>query len=158
MLTLDMRSFRAVLLQSRWPVLLALALFLGGTNYCVAVAIAGPGARLACGMNASGSSEVPACHMAMASKTGAVPPCHAARSAPVKKAATGPMPCCITLAPSASVPEAKPAMDVAVTLPPAIAVAAVPVTPWREAPLELDTGPPAAHSAAPLSSRAPPLA
>jgi len=155
-----MRSFRAAILDRRWPVLLALGLFLGGTNYCVAVAIAGPGARLACGMNMNASAAVPACHAALVTKSQALPPCHAhaAKASPAKARPAAPMPCCITLAPSASSPDAKPAAEIVAPLPAGLEIIATPLAPWREAPLELDTGPPSRLAGSPLSSRAPPLA
>lgn len=151
-----MRSFRNALLASRWPLFAALAIFLGGTNYCVAVAIAGPGSRLSCGMSAATAA-------ASESSADALPPCHrhaaknSSKTSPSKNTARGPMPCCITLAPSAAPPEAKPAMEVAVVLPVAVELALAPLATWTPAPLELDTGPPEALHAGSLSSRAPPL-
>lgn len=157
MLRCDMRSFRTALLKNRWPVRLVLAIFLGGTNYCVAVAIAGPGAGLACGMNAMASASSEASAQSL-------PPCHAHAAkapsqAPSKNSPKrGPMPCCITLAPSSAPPDAKPAVEMARVLPPGFELAVMPLAPWTQAPIELDTGPPERPQAGSLSSRAPPLA
>lgn len=153
MLPTDMRHFRATLRRHRTYASLVLALFLGGTNYCVAVAIAGPDSRLACGMMAAAKSPdanaaVPSCHA----------PAGAAASDPAAQPVTGPMPCCITLAPSASAPDAKPTFEIAEALPSAAGLLEAPLPAWREAPEELDTGPPERLAPSSLSSRAPPLA
>jgi hypothetical protein len=88
----------------------------------------------------------------------APPPCHGhagkPRSEPAKR---GPMPCCITLALSSAAPDAKPAVEVTLALPPGIELAPAPVSEWSETPEILDTGPPAAPAAT-HASRAPPLA
>lgn len=145
-----MRSFRAALRSHRWSVPLALAIFVGGTNYCVAAAIAGPAGRLACGMtSAAGTSaadaSAPACHG------------HPSKAPSGRAAQRGPMPCCITLAPAAASPDAKPATETVLVLPPAIAPAPAPVAAWSEAPVVLDTGPPEPPGPGTHSTRAPPL-
>ena len=154
-----MRSIRFAL-KRPWPVALALAMFLAGTNYCLAAALAGPHSRLACAMQASlapasESAPAPACHAAP-------PPCHAggAQRSNAPASRTGVAPCCITLAPAAKALESAPATDGA----PIAVLASATLAPATEAPRSfsaappLDTGPPSAPEASPASPRAPPLA
>uniref|UniRef100_A0A832MMZ7 DUF2946 domain-containing protein n=1 Tax=Eiseniibacteriota bacterium TaxID=2212470 RepID=A0A832MMZ7_UNCEI len=159
-------------LRAPWAAALALALFLGGTNYCLLGAFAGPGSGIGCGMlsgaaaAAAEAPAAPACHAAPAAP--AVPACHAAPApdgadgAPAPAPASrGTLPCCIALAPALAPDGAALSAPDAV-----IAVLADAVAPVLEAPVARahaherppETGPPARPSRTPLPARAPPSA
>jgi hypothetical protein len=146
-------SLLAGLRRVRAPgALVALALFLLGTNFCLV------GMTLA----AAAPSKVPACHAKAASRSSASH-CGATAtgedSAPSRRA-----PCCEALAPvtPAEAPKAPPASVLHLLFhfaAPATPLARPSVVAVRldVAPLA-DESPPADHAHAPLSSRAPPLA
>jgi hypothetical protein len=159
MLSGDMRSIRFAL-RRPWPVALLLAVFLAGTNYCLAAALAGPHSRLACAMQAtlapaSASAPVPACHAALP-----LCPACATKSSHAPASRTGVAQCCITLAPVAKALDATPALDGA----PIAVFASAMAAPAPDAPRDFgaapifDTGPPSGPEASPASPRAPPLA
>lgn len=141
----------------------ALALFLTGTHWCmVGVVASGFGARISC--MAPARAESGSCHATPASTHCAQAAAAAGRTEPLGPAAppaTGTPPCCVALAPvlSASVVEftvdaAAPALSVALSIEAAAPVLAS----WHGYRVTCDAGPPALHTRAPLSARAPPLA
>ena len=98
----------------------------------------------------SSAAALPACH-ARAEKSASHSP---SRNSPAR----GPMSCCITLAPSATPPDAKPAVEMVLMPLAGFELAVLPLAPWTQVPIELDTGPPGLHDSGSLSPRAPPLA
>ena len=142
---------------------LALALYLAGTNYCLVGGIAsGFGASIPCMAPAkavAGSCHGAATesHCAQAAANGAS---GASRegSAPLR---TQPLPCCLALAPVLATPGVEiPASAITLALPasPESDDAAPVLVSWHGYRVTRDAGPPAPHSPAPQSPRAPPLA
>ena len=139
---------------------LALAVFLAGTHWCmVGVVASGFGARISC--MAMAKTEAGSCHAtpasshcAQAAAAAGHKPKPTGRSAPPS---TGTPP----LAPVLSAPGVKLTVDAtAPTLPAPISLEAAAPAPasWHGYHVTCDAGPPALHSRAPLSARAPPLA
>jgi hypothetical protein len=130
----------------------ALALFLTGTHWCLVGGVASLfGARISCMTPAVAGS----CHASASSHCGHAAP---ARSAPARSAAP---PCCVALAPVVSttlVAIPDDALAPAFSAAPATEEAAPASPAWLGYRVTRDTGPPASHARAPLSSRAPPLA
>ena len=145
---LSMRWFRSHRVPRALSSLVALALFLTGSNYCLVGAL-----------GAHGGSAM-ACHAAPAANSASSCSSHCGHSAPARsQAPVHTPPCCIVVTMVTTPAAEKPALVASDAAPIAFACETqAPVPSVRIAFFRSDHAPPAdPASRAPLSSRAPPL-
>jgi hypothetical protein len=142
---------------------LALVLFIAGTNYCLVGGIASRfGVRVSCMAPVAAASG--SCHdLTSAGHCGHLAGSPQGASGPFRHRPVRPAtpPCCVALAPVLATAPVKVLVGpMTAVLPTSSAAAeAIPVlASWRGHRISRDTGPPALHTRAPLSERAPPLA
>jgi hypothetical protein len=143
-----MRWFRSHRVPRALSSLVALALFLAGSNYCLVGALSAHG------------KPVMACHAAPASEAASACTSHCGHSAPARsQAAVHTPPCCIVVTPVSTPSAEKPALiHDAAPLALLSAAEALPAPALRVEAVHSEHAPPAdPASRAPLSSRAPPL-